>query len=82
MEYRKVLTSRQVKILQHDLADIKDWIDRAIEGKINNCLKRIALEERERLVVVGVKLIPATTEDLVNSAFNNPAYKSRAEREK
>lgn len=40
MEYTRKFTDAEVKCLEHDLMDIKDWIDKAIDGKIAKCKER------------------------------------------
>ena len=44
INYTRVITDEEQKILENDLLDVVDWINKAIEGKINNCLKRAALQ--------------------------------------
>ncbi len=80
-KYERILTDDEQKYLEHDLLDIKDWIDKAIIGKINNCMKRLAKAEQERLMQIGVDMIPAKLESLCKSAFNSKDYKNRQERD-
>lgn len=82
IEYKRIITDEEQKILENDLLDIKDWIDKAIEGKINNCMKRLAKSEQERLIASGADMVPARAIDLCQSAFKCETYKNRAEREK
>lgn len=44
--YTRTITDAEQKILEHDLLDIKDWIDKAIQGKINNCAKRFIVAQQ------------------------------------
>ncbi len=82
IEYKRTITDYEQKVLENDLLDIVDWINKAIEGKINNCLKRLAKEEHQRLINEGTDLIPAKLDSLCKNAFNRKDYKNRIEREK
>lgn len=44
MEYKRTLTQEEIKALHHDLLDIKDWIEKAIDGKIAKCKERMEQE--------------------------------------
>ncbi len=79
--YNRIITDDEQKILENDLLDIVDWINKAIEGKINNCSKRLAQTEAERLKNTGAKMIPASVSDLCKSALVNPGYLNRKKRE-
>ena len=79
-KYTVDLTVFQEKVLENDLLDINDWLQKAMEGKINNCLKRLAKSERERLVKDGAATLPASDADVALQAFSNPKYKNRKDR--
>ena len=79
--YTRTISDQEQKILEHDLLDIKDWINKSIEGKINNVLKRLANQEREKLVSEGALTAPARLVDLANSAFSRPDYLNRKDRD-
>jgi hypothetical protein len=81
MEYTRILTDEEVKILEHDLLDIKDWIDKAIDGKINNCGKRAARQYDEVAKADDLDTVP-TKDHLKRAAlFAHPNYKNRLQRE-
>lgn len=82
IKYERVITDQEQLILENDLLDITDWINKAIEGKINNCAKRLARAEHDRLAKEGADMIPAKISSLCNSAFNCKTYKNRKERDK
>ena len=79
--YTKTIDDETQKILENDLLDIKNWIDGMIDGKIRSVLKRLANDERERLISEGATTVPAKSTDLALSAFSRPDYKNRVERE-
>lgn len=81
LEYKITLTDEQQKILEHDLLDIKDWIDKAIDGKINNCLKRAANECRQILKTDPNALLPANDKLAALALFSSRHYKNRCQRE-
>ena len=45
----KTLTSMEESVLKNDLLDIQDWVDQAINGKVNNCKKRMLAEWNPKL---------------------------------
>ena len=81
MKFQLELTDDEVKILKHDLLDIKEWINGAILGKINNCKKRAANEYRQNLKAEGALLVPASDDVAVKEYFARSNYKNREERE-
>ena len=38
---KRTLTTIEEKCLKHDLVDIQNWVDLAIDGKVSNCRKRM-----------------------------------------
>lgn len=80
--YKRELSDDEVEILQHDLLDIEQWINDAINGKINSCLKRGANQHRMALKISGAKTMPA--DDLVafKEMINASGYKDRKNRER
>lgn len=77
LTYTRELTDDEVAILSNDLLDIKDWIDKAIEGKINNCKKRAAIAYREQLKSEGAEMVPVDDTVAVKALFARPDYKNR-----
>lgn len=78
MEYKRVLSDDEMKILENDLLDVKDWIDKAIEGKINNCKKRI---EKDIVQKGKIQELVKLDHDLVKAFLKQPDYKCRKDRE-
>lgn len=81
MEYKRTFTDDEVAMLNHDLLDIKDWIDKAIDGKIANCLKRAANEHRQNLKNSGAEMIPANDAAAFKQLIASKDYKNRVQRE-
>lgn len=81
IEYTRIITDEEQKILENDLLDIKDWIDKAIEGKINNCFSRAAIAYDQLAAKEGVELVPTKPNLKVKALFNHPSYKNRRDRE-
>ena len=70
------------KILEDQLMDIQEWLQGAIDGKINSVKKRLVKSEIERLVNdPTITSVPASPEDIVTAYFDQEGYKNRAERE-
>jgi hypothetical protein len=71
------------KILNNDLLDIDDWVQNALNGKINNCWKRMKENWTDRLIndESFTDPIPSNKEDFVTLILSRPDYKSRAEQE-
>lgn len=71
--YHRSLTDEEMAILENDLLDVKDWIDKAIEGKINNCRKRIlkAILVGELDLTVLAKIDPNPVKAFLKSKKEN-----------
>ena len=70
------------KILENDLLDVQDWIEKAVLGKINGCKKRIVRSHTQALLDdPEVSSIPATEDAICENLFNSAGYKNRAEKE-
>jgi hypothetical protein len=70
--FTRVITDEEQKMLEHDLLDIVEWINKAIDGKINNCAARAA-----RLSPLKKK----TEKETALEWFDDKDYKNRAQRE-
>ena len=83
------LTETQQKILSNDLyndtdnAGIDDWIQKAVEGKINNCWKRFQREWTQKLMDDSsfTDTIPSNQTDFVNLVLARSDYKNRKTRD-
>ena len=84
------LTDLQQNILKNDLysdadnAGLDDWIQSAVDGKINNCWKRMQSEWTTKLMNDDsfTDPIPSNKTDFVNLVTARSDYKTRAERDK
>ena len=84
------LTDIQQKILSNDLyndtdnAGIDKWIQDAVDGKINNCWKRMRTEWTTKLMndESFTDSIPSNKADFVKLITARSDYKNRADRDK
>ena len=68
--------------LKHDLLDVEEWIQGAIDGKIASCKGRLLNEWQTRLLEdVEVKMIPASEVELIDFIVARDDYKNRVQRE-
>ena len=84
------LTDLQQKILSDSLyndisnnAGLDDWIQKALDGKINNCWKRMRTEWTQKLMDDDsfTDPIPSNQEDFVNLVTARSDYKTRKQRD-
>ena len=83
------LTDLEQKILSNDLyndtdnAGIDDWLDKAIEGKISNCWKRMQTEWTTKLMNDSsfTDSIPSNKADFVTLVTSRSDYKDRKARD-
>ena len=75
------LTEFDEKVLKHELLDIQQWVQDALDGKINNVKKRLtAVSQKQLFEDENIENIPATQEAMINLYFEQEYYKSRLER--
>ena len=84
------ITDLQQKILSNDLyndtsnnAGLDDWIQKAFDGKLNNCWKRFRQEWTQKLMDDDsfTDPIPSNQADFVNLVTARPDYKNRKARD-
>ena len=84
------MTDLQQKILSDSLyndisnnAGLDDWIQKALDGKINNCWKRMRTEWTQKLMDDDsfTDPIPSNQEDFVNLVTARSDYKTRKQRD-
>ena len=84
------ITDLQQKILSDSLyndmsnnAGLDDWIQKALDGKINNCWKRMRTEWTQKLMDDDsfTDSIPSTQADFVNLVTARSDYKTRKQRD-
>ncbi len=83
------ITDLQQTILSNDLyndtdnAGLDDWIQKALDGKINNCWKRMRTEWTQKLMDDDsfTDPIPSNQTDFVNLVTARADYKNRKKRD-
>ena len=79
---KRTLTATEESVLKNDLADVQDWVDKAIDGKVNNCKKRMLSEWLPKLYADdSVSSIPASEDEIVAMIVARDDYKDRAARD-
>ncbi len=67
--------------IEHDIIDLKDWVEMAVKGKANNCRKRMDTEWRGRLDAdPAVQSVPAGIKARIAFIRARPDYRTRAQR--
>ena len=79
---KRTLSSTEEAVLKNDLLDVQDWVDGAINGKVNNCKKRMISEWLPKLYADdSVSSIPASEDEIVAMIVARDVYKDRAARD-
>ena len=79
---KRTLTSIEEAVLKNDLLDVQEWVNGAIDGKVNNCKKRMCNEWRPKLYAdESVTQIPNDNDELVALIIARDDYKNRVDRE-
>ena len=79
---KRTLTAVEESVLLNDLLDIQDWVDGALNGKINNCKKRMIAEWMPKLYAdESVTQIPADDDEKIILIVARDDYKNRTEKE-
>ena len=79
---KRTLSSTEEAVLKNDLLDVQDWVDKAIDGKVSNCKKRMISEWLPKLYADdSVSSIPATEDEIVAMIIARDDYKDRAARD-
>lgn len=71
------------KVLLNDLLDIQEWAQGAVEGKINNCWKRMQQNWTQQLMNddTFTDPIPSNKADFVTLVTSRGDYQTRSERD-
>jgi hypothetical protein len=77
------VTDTEQAILLNDLLDINDWLQGAMDGKKNNCWKRMQQEWTTKLMndASFTDSIPSNQADFVTLVTARADYKTRTERD-
>lgn len=79
---KRTLSSTEEAALKNDLIDVQDWVDKAIDGKVNNCKKRMISEWMPKLYAdESVSSIPASEDEIISLIVFRSDYKDRSARE-
>ena len=79
---KRTLTATEESVLKNDLLDPQDWVDKAIDGKVSNCTKRMIAEWLPKLYAdESVTQIPASEDEVVALIVARDDYKNRAEKD-
>ena len=79
---KRTLTTNEESVLKNDLADVGVWVTGAIDGKVNNCKKRMTAEWIPKLMADdSVDSIPADEDKLIAMIVARDDYKNRVDRE-
>jgi|TARA_R110000796_G_scaffold194676_1_gene311027 hypothetical protein len=80
---KRTLTTTEESVLKNDLADVGVWVTGAIDGKVNNCKKRMTAEWIPKLMAdESVDSIPADEDELIAMIVARDDYKNRVDRDK
>ena len=78
---KRTLTTTEELVLKNDLLDVQGWVDGAIDGKVNNCKKRMIAEWIPKLYAdESVTQIPADDDGKIALIVARDDYKNREER--
>ena len=78
---KRTLTDTEESVLKNDLLDVQSWVDGAIDGKVNNCKKRMIAEWLPKLYADdSVDSIPADEDELVALIVARDDYENRVDR--
>ncbi len=77
------LNDKEQAIMNNDLLDIKEWIEGAVGGKMNNCWKRMQSEWTTKLMNDDsfTDPIPSNQAAFVTLVTGRDDYKNRKERD-
>ena len=79
---KRTLSSTEEAVLKNDLLDVQVWVDGAINGKVNNCKKRMIAEWMPKLYADdSVSSIPASEDEIVALIVARDDYKNRVARD-
>jgi len=80
---KRTLTTLEESVLKNDLLDVGEWVEKAIDGKVNNCKKRMIAEWTPKLNADdSVESIPANEEKLIELIVARDDYKNRVDKDK
>ena len=79
---KRTLSSTEEAVLKNDLLNVEVWVNGAIDGKVNNCKKRMIAEWLPKLYADNsVSSIPANEDEMIALVVARSDYYNRVERE-
>ena len=79
---KRTLSSTEEAVLKNDLLDVQAWVNGVIDGKVNNCKKRMIAEWLPKLYAdESVTQIPANEDEMIALVVARSDYLNRVERE-
>ena len=80
---KRTLTTTEESVIKHQLlVDIDSWVTTAVDGKVNNCKKRMIAEWMPKLYAdESVDSIPASEDEIVAMIVARDDYKDRPARD-
>ena len=79
---KRTLTTTEELVLKNNLLDVQGWVDGAIDGKVNNCKKRMIADWMPKLYAdESVTQIPTDDDEKIALIVARDDYKNRAEQE-
>lgn len=80
--FERTFTAAEWRSLENDLEDPIDWINKAIDGKIYACSKRMT-NDAVRILSEdpSIETIPSTPDKLILALVKHPSYKNRKQRQ-
>ena len=79
---KRTLTTTEESVLKNDLLDVQDWVDKAIDGKVINCKKRMLAVWMPKLYADdSVDSIPADEDEIVAMIVARDDYEDRVARD-
>ena len=79
---KRTLTATEESVLKNYLTNVQSWVDGAIDGKVNNCKKRMIAEWMPKLYADdSVDSIPADEDEIVAMIVARDDYEDRVARD-
>ena len=82
MDFTVTLSDMNMKILANELLDVDDWIQMAVDGKLQAVKTRMIADWHNKLLAdPDVESIPANEDALIDMIVARDDYKSAVQRE-
>jgi len=82
MDFTVTISDMNMKILANELLDVDDWIQMAVDGKLQAVKTRMIADWHNKLLAdPDVESIPANEDALINMIVSRDDYKNRVQRD-